>query len=82
MILGLLGILIGLYAIRHIIVSVVALALLIGIYWVAYGTASPVRTASSRALARLVPDLAELAMASSHVVTTNVPTTTAAASVG
>jgi uncharacterized membrane protein HdeD (DUF308 family) len=38
-ILGLLGILIGLYAIRHIIVSVVALALLIGIYWVAYGIA-------------------------------------------
>lgn len=36
-ILGLLGIVIGLYAIRHIIVSVVALALLIGIYWVAYG---------------------------------------------
>ena len=38
-ILGLLGIVIGLYAIRHIIVSVVALALLIGIYWVAYGIA-------------------------------------------
>ncbi|HEY9240902.1 MAG TPA: HdeD family acid-resistance protein [Streptosporangiaceae bacterium] len=38
-ILGLLGILIGLWAIRHIIVSVVALALLIGIYWVAYGVA-------------------------------------------
>ena len=38
-ILGLLGILIGLYAVRHIIVSVVALALLIGIYWVAYGIA-------------------------------------------
>ena len=36
-ILGLLGILVGLYAVRHIIVSVVALALLIGIYWVAYG---------------------------------------------
>jgi len=38
-ILGLLGIVIGLYAVRHIIVSVVALALLIGIYWVAYGIA-------------------------------------------
>ena len=38
-ILGLLGIVIGLYAVRHILVSVVALALLIGIYWVAYGTA-------------------------------------------
>ena len=38
-ILGLLGIVIGLYAVRHIIVSVVALALLIGIYWVAYGVA-------------------------------------------
>jgi uncharacterized membrane protein HdeD (DUF308 family) len=38
-ILGLLGILIGLYAVRHILVSVVALALLIGIYWVAYGIA-------------------------------------------
>ena len=36
-IIGILGIVIGLYAIRHIIVSVVALALLIGIYWVAYG---------------------------------------------
>jgi uncharacterized membrane protein HdeD (DUF308 family) len=36
-ILGLLGILIGLYAVRHIVVSVVALALLIGIYWVANG---------------------------------------------
>jgi uncharacterized membrane protein HdeD (DUF308 family) len=36
-ILGILGIVIGLYAVRHIIVSVVALALLIGIYWVAYG---------------------------------------------
>lgn len=36
-VLGLLGIVIGLYAIRHILVSVVALALLIGIYWVAYG---------------------------------------------
>ena len=38
-ILGLLGIVIGLYAVRHILVSVVALALLIGIYWVAYGIA-------------------------------------------
>jgi uncharacterized membrane protein HdeD (DUF308 family) len=38
-IIGILGILIGLYAIRHIIVSVVALALLISIYWVAYGIA-------------------------------------------
>ena len=38
-ILGLLGIAIGLYAVRHIIVSVVALALLVGIYWVAYGIA-------------------------------------------
>jgi uncharacterized membrane protein HdeD (DUF308 family) len=38
-ILGLLGIVIGLYAIRHILVSVVALALLIGIYWVAFGIA-------------------------------------------
>jgi uncharacterized membrane protein HdeD (DUF308 family) len=38
-ILGLLGIVIGLYAVRLIIVSVVALALLIGIYWVAYGIA-------------------------------------------
>jgi uncharacterized membrane protein HdeD (DUF308 family) len=38
-ILGLLGIVIGLYAVRHIIVSVVALALLVGIYWVAYGIA-------------------------------------------
>lgn len=38
-ILGLLGILIGLYAVRHIVVSVVALALLIGIYWVANGIA-------------------------------------------
>ncbi len=38
-IIGLLGILVGLYAVRHIIVSVVALALLIGIYWVAYGIA-------------------------------------------
>jgi uncharacterized membrane protein HdeD (DUF308 family) len=38
-ILGLLGIVVGLYAVRHIIVSVVALALLIGIYWVAYGIA-------------------------------------------
>jgi uncharacterized membrane protein HdeD (DUF308 family) len=38
-IIGILGILVGLYAIRHIIVSVVALALLIGIYWVAYGIA-------------------------------------------
>lgn len=36
-ILGLLGILIGLYAVRHILVSVVALALLLGIYWVANG---------------------------------------------
>ena len=36
-IIGILGIVIGLYAIRHVIVSVVALALLIGIYWVAYG---------------------------------------------
>jgi uncharacterized membrane protein HdeD (DUF308 family) len=36
-ILGLLGIVVGLYAVRHILVSVVALALLIGIYWVAYG---------------------------------------------
>jgi uncharacterized membrane protein HdeD (DUF308 family) len=36
-IIGILGIVIGLYAIRHIIVSVFALALLIGIYWVAYG---------------------------------------------
>ena len=38
-ILGLLGIVIGLYAVRHIIVSVVALALLSGIFWVAYGVA-------------------------------------------
>ncbi|HUK72611.1 MAG TPA: DUF308 domain-containing protein [Streptosporangiaceae bacterium] len=38
-ILGLLGIVVGLYAVRHIIVSVVALALLIGIYWVAYSIA-------------------------------------------
>jgi uncharacterized membrane protein HdeD (DUF308 family) len=38
-ILGLLGIVIGLYAVRHIIVSVVALALLIGIYRAAYGIA-------------------------------------------
>ena len=37
MILGLLGIVIGLYAVRHILVSVVALALLLGIYWVANG---------------------------------------------
>jgi uncharacterized membrane protein HdeD (DUF308 family) len=37
--LGLLGIVIGLYAVRHIIVSEVALALLIGINWVAYGIA-------------------------------------------
>lgn len=37
--LPLLGIVIGLYAVRHIIVSVVALALLIEIYWVTYGMA-------------------------------------------
>jgi uncharacterized membrane protein HdeD (DUF308 family) len=36
-IIGILGIVVGLYAVRHILVSVVALALLIGIYWVAYG---------------------------------------------
>src|SRR5215469_1774808 len=38
-ILGVHGIVIGLYAVRHIIVSVIALALLIGIYWVVYGSA-------------------------------------------
>jgi uncharacterized membrane protein HdeD (DUF308 family) len=49
-ILGLLGIVIGLYAVRHIIVSVVALALLIGIYWVAYGIAQIYAAIANREL--------------------------------
>lgn len=49
-ILGLLGIVIGLYAVRHIIVSVVALALLIGIYWVAYGIAQLYSAIANREL--------------------------------
>lgn len=49
-ILGLLGIVIGLYAVRHIIVSVVALALLIGIYWVAYGIAQMYAAIANREL--------------------------------
>jgi uncharacterized membrane protein HdeD (DUF308 family) len=49
-ILGLLGIVVGLYAVRHIIVSVVALALLIGIYWVAYGIAQIYTAIANRAL--------------------------------
>ena len=49
-ILGLLGIVIGLYAVRHIIVSVVALALLIGIYWVAYGIAQIYTAIANREL--------------------------------
>jgi uncharacterized membrane protein HdeD (DUF308 family) len=49
-ILGLLGILVGLYAVRHIIVSVVALALLIGIYWVAYGIAQIYTAIANREL--------------------------------
>jgi hypothetical protein len=40
--------------------------------------ASPVRTASSRELARSVPGLAPLAMVSSHIVTTKATMTTAA----
>ena len=49
-ILGLLGIVVGLYAVRHIIVSVVALALLIGIYWVAYGIAQIYTAIANREL--------------------------------
>jgi uncharacterized membrane protein HdeD (DUF308 family) len=49
-ILGLLGIVIGLYAVRHIIVSVVALALLIGIYWVAYGISQLYTSIANREL--------------------------------
>jgi uncharacterized membrane protein HdeD (DUF308 family) len=39
-----------LYAVRHIIVSVVALALLIGIYWVAYGIAQIYAAIANREL--------------------------------
>jgi uncharacterized membrane protein HdeD (DUF308 family) len=35
--LGLLSLVVGLYAVRHVLVSVVALALLLGIFWVASG---------------------------------------------
>ena len=42
-------------------------------------TASPVRTASSRASARSVPGLAPLAMVSSKMIATEAPTKTAAA---
>lgn len=36
-ILGLLGLLIGLYALRHIVITVLALGLVLGIYWVIDG---------------------------------------------
>jgi uncharacterized membrane protein HdeD (DUF308 family) len=36
-VLGLLAFVVGLYAIRHVLVSVVALALLLGIFWVIHG---------------------------------------------
>lgn len=36
-ILGLLGLLIGLYALRHIMITVVALGLVLGIYWIIHG---------------------------------------------
>jgi uncharacterized membrane protein HdeD (DUF308 family) len=36
--LGVLSIIVGLYALRHVLISVVALALLLGIYWIVNGT--------------------------------------------
>jgi uncharacterized membrane protein HdeD (DUF308 family) len=46
--LGVLSLIIGLYAVRHVLLTIVALALLLGIFWVANGVIELFNTFSSR----------------------------------
>lgn len=49
-ILGLLGLLIGLYALRHVLITIVALGLVLGIYWVIDGISLVFAAAEHRGL--------------------------------
>lgn len=46
--LGVLSLIIGLYALRHVLITIVALALLLGIFWVVNGTTELFTTISQR----------------------------------